>query len=137
MAFREPRYLKKIKLIFYKKSTKWVQSGTCILKRLEMASRRRKIVIFRIDKKIWKKRIKFCITLTLVSSASGEARYFFQKRKLIYIEKSKRWAQSGFCSSSRLEMTSKRVDLLQKSYACKKRRQMRKGYHPCWWRNGL
>ena len=64
-----------------------------------MASRRRETVIFRIDKKLWKKRIeKYHVTLTLVISASGEARYFFQKSKLIYIEKSKRWAQSGFCS---------------------------------------
>ena len=38
---------------------------------------------------------------------SIEAKYFFKKGKLIYIEKSTRWAQPGFCSFKRLEMTSK------------------------------
>ena len=75
--------------------------------------------MFRIDKSLWKKRkINFDIidiTLTFIILASGEARYFFQKSKLFYIEKSRRWAQSGFCSSSRLEMASKRVNLNQKS----------------------
>jgi len=56
-----------------------------------MASRRKVVVIFRIEKKIVKKRIeKFYVSLTLVISASGKARYFSQKSKLIYIEKSKR-----------------------------------------------
>ena len=103
-----------------------------------MASRRGKVVIFSLDKRLWeKKKIKIDITLTFVILASGEARYFFQKSKLIYIKKSRRWAQSGFCSSSRLEMASKRVNLNQKSLACKNCGQMRRGYHPCWWRNAI
>ena len=108
-----------------------------MLKRLEMASRRRKIVIFRIDERLWKKKIKTDITLTFVILASGEARYFFQKSKLIYIKKSRRWAQFGVCSSSRLEMASKRVNLNQKSLACKNCGQIRGGCHPCWWRNAI
>ena len=80
-----------------------------------------------------KKKIEIDITLTFVILASGEARYFFQKSKLIYIKKSQRWAQSGFCGSSRLE----KVNLNQKSLACKKCGQMRRGYHPCWWRNAI
>ena len=78
-----------------------------------------------------KKKIKIDMTLTFVILASGEARYFFQKSKSIYIKKSRRWAQSGFCSSSRLEMASKRVNLNQKSLACKNCGQMRGDYHPC------
>ena len=66
-----------------------------------------------------KKTIKIDITLTFVILASGEARYFFQKSKLIYIKKSKRWAQSGLCSLSRLEMASKRVNLNKELLACK------------------
>ena len=42
-------------------------------------------------------------------STSSYARDFFKKSKLIYIEKSTRWAQSGFCNFNRLEMTSERA----------------------------
>ena len=47
-------------------------------------------------------------------SASREARNFFKKSKHNYIEKSTLWAQSGFCSSNRLEMASKRVNPFSK-----------------------
>ena len=52
---------------------------------------------------------KIYISFILDISASKKARNFFQKNKYNYIEKSILWAQSGFCSSNRLEMTSKRV----------------------------
>ena len=58
-----------------------------------------------------KNRKKFDVSLTLIISASGKARYFSQKSKLIYIEKSKRWAQSRFHSSNRLEKASKKVSM--------------------------
>ena len=64
------------------------------------------------------------ISLILDISASREARNFFQKSKYNYIEKSTLWAQSGFCSSNRLEMASKRVNLVQDWWACKNYEQM-------------
>ena len=45
-------------------------------------------------------------------SASRKANNFFKKSKFIYIEKSSRWAQSGFCGLNRLEMTSKTMETL-------------------------
>ena len=42
-------------------------------------------------------------------SAFRYARDFSKKSKLIYIKKSTRWAQSGYCSLNRLEMASKTV----------------------------
>ena len=45
-----------------------------------MASRRKEIVIFIIDKKLRKKKKKLHVSLTLVISASGKARYLFQKK---------------------------------------------------------
>ena len=93
-----------------------------------MASKRKKVIIFRIGKKIADRGIeKGNITLTWDISASEEARNFLKKKnKVIYIEKSKRWAQSGFCSLSRLEMASKRVDLLWKSWASKNYKKNKK-----------
>ena len=79
-----------------------------------MASKRREIVISRISKKIFKcEEGNNYISLILDISASRKARNFFQKSKYNYIEKSTLWAQSGFCSSNRLEMASKRVNLVQ------------------------
>ena len=60
LASREVRdFFRQNKLFHFKRSTKRVQSGSCILKRLEMASRTREIEIFRIDKKLQKRIEKF------------------------------------------------------------------------------
>ena len=91
-------------LIYYKRSTKWVQSGNCILKRLEIASRRIEIVIFRIDKKLRKKK-----RIEKITCKFNFGHLNFWKSKLIYVGKSERWAQVGFYSSNRLEMASKTV----------------------------
>ena len=57
------------------------------------------------------KREKIYTSLIINNSASRKARNFFKKSKYNYIEKSTLWAQSRFCSSNRLEMASKRVNL--------------------------
>ena len=53
-------------------------------------------------------------------SASRAARYFFQKSKIIYIEKSKRWVQSGSGSYNRLETANKIINTFPKHKICSK-----------------
>ena len=73
-----------------------------------MASKTEKTFIFKnAKKKKNEKDIIWDIASTKNISASREARNFLKKGKLIFIKKSLRWAQSGFCSFNRLEVTSK------------------------------
>ena len=53
-------------------------------------------------------------SLIIDISASREVGNLLKKSKHNYIEKSTLWAQSDFCSSNRLEMASKRVNMFPK-----------------------
>ena len=65
-------------------------------------------------KKKNEKDIIWDIASTKNISASREARNFLKKGKLIFIKKSLRWAQSGFCSFNRFEVTSKTINMYLK-----------------------
>ena len=53
-------------------------------------------------------------------SASRVARYFFQKNKIIYIKKSKRWVQPGSDSFDYLEMANEIIKTFPKHKICLK-----------------
>jgi len=92
-----------------------MQSGFWSFSRLEMASKRMKTFIFKNAKKVKNEEINSLITVSTKDiSASRNARNFFKKGKLIFITISLRWAQSGFCSFNRLEVTSKTIYVLAK-----------------------
>ena len=85
-----------------------------------MASKRVKTVIFKICENNNNRKSKNSASpFSSDISASRAARKFFFKSKLIYIEKSKRWAQSAYCSFNRLEMASKTVKLFPDWWVCK------------------
>ena len=77
-----------------------------------MASERMKTFIFKNAEKIEHEEVNFLVTVDMKDiMASRKARHFCKKGKIISIEKSLRWAQSGFCSFSRLEVTNKTINL--------------------------
>ena len=91
-----------------------MQSGSCSFSRLEMASERMKTFIFRNAEKNQEEKSELLERVSTKDiSASRKAKNFFKKGKLIFIKKSSRWAQSGFCSFNRLEVTSKTINLYQ------------------------
>ena len=78
-----------------------------------MASKRVKTFLFQNAKKTrMKKSIFYWVSIKDIL-ASRKARNFCKKGKIIFIKNSLRWAQSGFCSFNRLEVTSKTINLYQ------------------------
>ena len=88
-----------------------MQSDSCSINRLKMASKRVKTFLFQNAKKSrMKKSIFYWVSIKDIL-ASRKARNFCKKGKIIFIKNSLRWAQSGFCSLNRLEVTSKTINL--------------------------
>ena len=78
-AFRKAtNFLKdKNKLIYFKKSLKWVQSGPCYLNHLEMAIKRTNTIILKIREKIMIWDLKeLDLAYSLITSVSRKARDF-------------------------------------------------------------
>ena len=89
-----------------------MQSGSCSFSRLEKASKRTRTFTFENAEKIKHEKVNFLMTVSIDDIlASWKARHFCKKGKLNSIKKSLRWAQSGFCSFSRLEVISKTINL--------------------------
>ena len=66
---------------------------------------------FEVCKKNWwgKNEKKIGTPSTYIISASGKAREFFKKSKLICVKKSTRLAQYGYCNFNHLKLTCKIV----------------------------